>query len=258
MTVQQLIQYLRSSMMISDPNIGEDSAYLSLTDEELLLYLNVTLGRYYPQVRSVDSIPNNLIYPVTLLTKKDLFYTLATSTAPLFDLGADNNNYLKRSQRFDHYLKLIAQVEDEYQNYLENGGEGGNVITTHNVILPTRYNTRYNYENGIIPTPIITVDQIGEDYADISWEVHLSKFFRYKVYLSESPIVMLDGFNTKISSEADLLYTIQDVHKKQCRISGLDKNKTYHVAVSASEMSSLIGYDEVTIEIKDTEEPGGA
>ncbi len=146
MTVQQIIQYLRSSMMISDPNIGEDSAYLSLTDEELLLYLNVTLGRYYPQVRSADSIPNNLIYPVTLLTKKDLFYTLATSTAPLFDLGADNNNYLKRSQRFDHYLKLIAQVEEEYQNYLENGGEGGSVITTHNVILPTRYSTNsHNY-----------------------------------------------------------------------------------------------------------------
>ncbi len=69
---------------------------------------------------------------------------------------------------------------------------------------------------------------------------------------------MLEGFNTKISSEADLLYTIQDVHKKQCRISGLDKNKAYHIAVSASEMSSLTGYDEVTVEIKDTEEPGGA
>lgn len=67
----------------------------------------------------MEYLPEDAVYPIVLLAKKELYYTLAVKEAPLYDIGADNNNYLKRSQRFDHYMKLIAQVDSEYDDWIE-------------------------------------------------------------------------------------------------------------------------------------------
>ena len=243
MTVDQLVSYLRLNVSIQDPTgTVQDSAYLSMTDEDITLYMSVVLTRNYPDIPSLDYLPAEYIYPVILLSKKELYYALATKEAPLFDIGADNNNYLKRSQRFDHYMKLIAQVDKEYEDYLENGGAGANTLTSFDVLLSDRYATKRNYEKGAIPALSLYIGAITETSVEISWVAKLSRFKEYKVYLSESPIVDLFNVSKPISDDAKEVVIIRNVHQSSCRIEGLKPDTDYFVAVSAEEMSSLTGY----------------
>ena len=243
MTVGQLIAYLRMNVSIQDPTgTVQDSAYLSMTDEDITLYMSVVLTRDFPEIPSLDYLPTEYIYPVILLSKKELYFALATKEAPLFDIGADNNNYLKRSQRFDHYMKLIAQVDEEYKDYLENGGAGANTLTSFDVLLSDRYATKRNYEKGAIPALSLYVGAITDTSVEISWVVKLSRFKEYKVYISESPIVDLFNVSKPLSSDAKEVVTIRNVHQSSCRIEGLKPDTDYYVAVSATEMSSLTGY----------------
>lgn len=242
MTVDQMAQYLRHNVSIQDPNgTVQDSAYLSMTDEDIVLYMNLALSRNFPDIPSLDYLPTEYVYPVILLSKKELFHALAIKEAPLYDIGADNNNYLKRSQRFEHYMKLIAQVDKEYEDYLENGGAGANTLTSFDVLLSDRYATKRNYEKGAIPAPILYVVGVSENFVEIQWKVKMSRFQSYKVYISDSPIVDLFDMKSVVSKSAKEVATIRNVHQTSCRIEGLLPDTDYYVAVSATEMSSLTG-----------------
>ena len=242
MTTDQLVKYLRSNVSIQAPGTVEDSAYLSMTDEDIALYMTVALTRNYPEISSLDNLPTEYVYPVILLSKKELFHALAIKEAPLYDIGADNNNYLKRSQRFEHYMKLIAQVDKEYEDFLENGGAGNNTLTSFDVLLSDRYATKRNYEKGAIPAPILYILAVTETSVEIAWKVNLSRFKEYKVYLSKSPIVDLLNVSKPIADDSTEVVTIRNVHQTTCRIEGLEPDTEYYVAVSATEMSSLVGY----------------
>lgn len=243
MTVDQMVSYLRLNVSVQDPTGAvQDSAYLSMTDEDIALYMGIVLTRNYPEIPSLDYLPAEYIYPVILLSKKELYYALAVKEAPLYDIGADNNNYLKRSQRFDHYMKLIAQVDKEYADYLENGGAGANTLTSFDVLLSDRYATKRNYEKGAIPALSLYIGKVTETSVEISWQVKLSRFKEYKVYISKSPIVDLFNVSKTISEDAQEVITIRNVHQTSCRIEGLLPDTDYYVAVSATEMSSLTSY----------------
>lgn len=247
MTVEQLVKYLRTSVSIQDPEGSTvDSAYLAMTDEDILLFIHVALSRNFSEALSLDYLPNELIYPVVLLAKKELFFTLAMKEAPLFDIGADNNNYLKRSQRFDHYMKMVAQIDDEYEDYMENGGAGANTLTSFDVLLPDRSMTKRNYEKGAIPTPRVLIRGYSSTIAEIQWIVNMSRFYQYKVYISTEPII--DSFtpSNPIKSGAKLLTTVHDARHTSLRITGLKPSTLYYIAVSATELSSLTGYGEVS------------
>ena len=247
MTVDQMIAYLRLNVSIQYPTGSEqDSVYLSMTNEDLVLYMNIALTRNFPEIPSLDYLPTEYVYPVILLSKKELYYALATKDAPLFDLGADNNNYLKRSQRFDHYMKLIAQVDKEYKDYLEDGGAGANTLTSFDVLLSDRYATKRNYEKGVIPALALYLGAITETSVEISWVAKLSRFESYKVYISKSPIVDLFNVSGPLSKEAKEVVTLNNVHQTSCRIEGLDPDTDYYVAVSATEKSSLVNYKQVS------------
>ena len=247
MTKAQLIQYLRSNVNIQMGNV-KDTTYLSMTDEDIELYLNIALTRDFPQVPSLDLLPSECVYPLILLSKKELFYALAIKDAPLIDMSADNNNQLKRSQRFEHYMKLIEAVDKEYNQYNEDGGAGTrNTLTSYDVLIPDRYNTRRNYEKGVVPTLSLYIEEVTDTTIEISWSVRLSRFSNYKVYVSQNPI--LDEYNLKnpVAEDAKLVATILNVHQNKCRIEGLNPNSAYTIMVSATERSSLTGRAEITV-----------
>ena len=251
MNVEQMIKYLRLSVSIQDPTgtTEQDSVYLSMTDEDILLLLDVVMTRDFSDYPSLDYLPTEDIYAVIILAKKELYYSLAVKEAPLYDLGADNNNYLKQSQRFDHYIRLIEQADKEYQDYLENGGAGGNTLTSFDVLLPNRYATKRNYELGSIPTPLIFIDSVTENSVEVRWKVkNLGRFFKYKVYLSTEPILDMYAFPNHIKSNADLISEIKNIHQTQCRIEGLEKGTSYYIAISVTNMTGLTGYAESTFE----------
>ena len=247
MTKAELVRYLRLNVNIQNADVT-DTAYLSMKDEDIELYLSVVLTRDFPQVPSLDLIPQEDIYPVVLLAKKELYFTLASMDAPLYDLNADNNNQIKRSQRFEHYMKLIAAVDEEYNQYNEDGGAGTrNTLTSYDVLISDRYATRRNYEKGFVPTLSLRVTGVTDNTIELVWNVQLSRFEKYEVYISEEQIYDEYSIGNQISPEAKLVAKILNVHQNKCRIEGLIPNTVYHIMVSATDKSSLVGRAEIIV-----------
>lgn len=245
MTVDQMIQYLKLVVNVQDPDdpASIDSYFLAMTDEDLLLFLNVAMSAFADEgVTSLDTFPEMFLKPLFMLAKKELYYTLAIKSAPDVDIGADNNNYIKESQRFSHYMQLIQQADKEYQDWLEESGLAGGILTSTDVLLSKRYFTRLNFNKGRIPVVSLGLSDITDTTVDVSWSVRLSRFYRYRVWVSENPIVDLFIFPNPVSSDAKLVATITNVHQRRCRIQGLKPETKYYVAVAAVEMSTLTGY----------------
>lgn len=251
MTIAQLVEYLRTSMFIDNPDVVEDSEYLRLTDDQIISYLNVAALGFDAKYPSLDYQPQQNIFPIVLLAKIALYHSLAVKEAPLYDLGADNNNYLKQDQRFRHYLALIEAAQDEYDNYLENGGEGGagvNVLHSADMLLDNRYRTFRNYAKGTVPFIVIYTQEITDTTAEIIWSVTLNQFAGYFVYLSENPVLDEYSVGKKISKDATLVCSIRDPHQIRCRIENLAADTEYYIAVEARELSGIRGYAEVKIQ----------
>ena len=247
MTKAELVRYLRLNINIQNADV-KDTTYLSMTDEDIELYLSVVLTRDFPEVPSLDLIPHEDIYPVVLLAKKELYFTLASVDAPLIDLIADNNNQIKRGQRFEHYMKLIAAVDEEYNQYNEDGGSGTrNTLTSYDVLISDRYATRRNYEKGFVPTLSLRVTGVTDTTIELMWSVQLSRFEKYEVYISEEQIYDEYSISNTVSPEAKLVAKILNVHQNKCRIEGLIPNTVYHVMVSATDKSSLVGRAEIIV-----------
>lgn len=260
MTVEKMIQFLRLSVFIQDKDavVQQDEQYLCMTDEELLNYLNVAKTRNYADIPSLEYMPEESVYGLVLLAKKELYYTLAVKEAPLFDLGADNNNYLKRSQRFDHYMKLIAQADGEYKDWLENGGDDPlGTVKSYNVTISDRYRTRYNFENAAVPTVRLYVGTITENSVEFQWSIkNISRFFSYRVYVAKEPIVDLHNLKNHIAENAKCVSVIKDIHQTSLRITGLDPDTEYHIAVEATNMATLKGYAESVFKTFEAESGG--
>lgn len=247
MTKAELVRYLRLNVNIQNADVT-DTAYLSMKDEDIELYLSVVLTRDFPQIPSLDLIPQEDIYPIVLLAKKELYYTLASTDATLIDLVADNNNQLKRSQRFEHYMKLIEAVDKEYNQYNEDGGAGTrNTLTSYDVLISDRYATKRNYEKGLVPTLSLRVVDVTDTTIELVWSVQVSRFEKYEVYVSEEQIYDEYSVSRTVSPKAKLVAKILNVHQNKCRIEGLLPDTVYHVMVSVTDKSSLAGRTEITV-----------
>lgn len=247
MTKEQLIKYLRLSVDILDPDSQEsDELYLKMSDEDILLCLDVARTRAFAN-ESLDDFPEEYIYPLMLLAKKEFYMTLAIKHASYIDMMADDNNQLKRSQWFDHYMDLAGNMDDEYAAYIDEGGAGGYVLSSANVTLPTRYYTGYNYENEPQPYIKAKLDKATTDAIEIRWDSDYSRFLCYKVYVSNSPIV--DYYDTQHTLPPNLqeLTTIRDPHVKRCRISGCTPDTDYYIVVTVTDWAGITVFSELQV-----------
>lgn len=257
MTKEQLIKFLRTSVSVQTEDVT-DTEYIALSDEDLENFMLIVLTRDFSEYKSLDRLPNEAVYPLMMLTKKELYYALAVKEAPEVDLGADGA-YLKQSDRYNHYLQLIQQIEEEYQSYLDDGGAGSGTLVSFDVILPNRYNTRRNYEKGSIPAPFLYIELANSNSIECSWNVSTSRFKKTMVYLSTEPI--LDLYDTEKTLKVDeekaaMKVEIKDVHQNRCRFKGLQSGISYFITIAVFEMSGLIGYAEEQVKTAEIIEVG--
>lgn len=241
MTIANLIKFIRSNV---DVNQIKDYPVV-LTDADIELYLEVVLTRDFPLTLSLDKVTNAQIYPLMLLAKKELYFYLATKAAEKYDLEADGSK-LTRDQIFNHYFRMISEVDKIYNQFIKDGGAGGvgNTMTSVEVLLGSRVDTKRNYDLSVEPTVEVITDLVGITICDISWLYTCDHFYTCKVYLSESPIY--DEYTREISTEARLLSTYTDSHIKTMRITDLTPFTTYYLAVIVTSQTTLKGVSEIT------------
>ena len=106
LTVEEIVKTLRNAVNVQyEESEVIDPAYLAMTDEDLMLFIKLAVSRAYPSVTTLSDLPEGSEYPIVLLAKIALYTKLAVLKADKVDMGADNNNYLKQDQRFQHYMK---------------------------------------------------------------------------------------------------------------------------------------------------------
>lgn len=257
LTTDELVKLLRDSVNIQtgDEEVV-DPLYLSMSDEDLLLYIKLACTHAFPSVTDLSDLEDGSEFALVLLAKIDLYMKLAVMRAEKVDLGADNNNYIKNSQRFDHYMKLADGAKQEYQDYLDEMEDGGldpenSGVRAFDVILSKWHYTNRNYEHQDTPKVKIKVYNVTADSVEFGWSVSkVDHFGKYKVYLSKSQIVDIfkDGAyaDEKINEGAKLIKSTTNIRDNYHKITGLEENSTYFIAVFSIERNQVFGYKEVT------------
>ena len=266
LTVEEMISVLRSSVNVQIPvedsdTTVTDEAYFTMTDDDIKLFIKLGVSRAYPDVVSLSDLPEGSEYPIILLAKIELYTKLAVLQANKVDMGADNNNYLKQDQRFQHYMKLVEEARQEYESWLDNEGQGE--VQSFDVLLSNRHYTSRNFEKQATPKVSLKIDQVTSNSALFSWDVtRTSHFGRFKVYISKSPIVDMykEGvtYASKVSEEAKLLLSTQNIRNTYHKVENLESETTYYVAVISIERNQVFGYSEQSFttleELADEEE----
>ena len=248
LTVEDLIKLLRSSVNVqSEETEVVDPAYLTMTDDDIALFIKLGVSRAYPKITDLSELPSGSEYPITLLAKIELYLKLAVLKADKVDMGADNNNYLKQDQRFKHYMSLVEEARTEYESWLDNEGQGE--VSSYDVLLSNRHYTQRNFEKQVTPKVSLKIDQVTSDSVDFHWGVvNTSHFGRFKVYISKTPIVDMykDGatYDKKVSEEAKLIVSTQNIRNTFHKVSNLDPETNYYVAVISIERNQVFGYSE--------------
>ena len=250
LTVKDLISILRSSVNVQSTEAEViDPAYLAMTDDDIELFIKLGVSRAYPDVTDLADLPDGSEYPITLLAKIELYTKLAVLKADKVDMGADNNNYLKQDQRFKHYMALVAEARQQYDDWLENEGQGE--VKSHDVLLSNRHYTQRNVEKQVTPKVSLKIDQVTSDSVDFHWGVtNTSHFGRFKVYISTSPIVDMykEGatYYKKIDVGAKLIVSTQNIRNVFHRVENLESGTMYYVAVISIERNQVFGYSETS------------
>ena len=261
LTINDMVKVLRDNVNVQYTEAEvTDSAYLSMTDDDLLLYIKLGVTRAFPDTTDLEDLPDGCEYPVVLLAKIELYLKLAVLKADKIDLTADNNNQLKQGQRFSHYMSLVEEVRTEYENWVNDDSTGK--VQSFNVLLSNRHYTHRNYE--LTPTPKVSlkIGTITNGSVDLSWSVsNTSHFGRFKLYVSKSPIIDMykDGAKAedKVSDEATLIKSTSNIRNNTHRVTGLEPETTYYVAIISVERNLVFGYSEktfTTLEIYTEEE----
>lgn len=259
LTLEELISLLRSAVNISNEEAGvEDSGYLNMTDEEITTFIKLGISKVYPSVEDFDDLPPGSAYPIVLVAKKELYLKLAVLKANLIDLTADNNNQLKQSQRFAHYMSLAENAQQEYEDWMENGGgstvdpnTGIQGVTTYNTILSKNHYSRRNYELGPVPIVRIKIRETTNESVSFSWSSYNNDHFgKYLVYIGEEPVInpYLEGMKPqdKVTPNSKLVLSTFNFRNTNKKVTGLKPDTTYYLAVISVERNLLFGYKQVS------------
>ena len=271
LTVDDMVALIRSSVNVQVPDVDEegnvitttDSAYLTMTDDDIKLFIKLGVSRAYPDVEDLADLPDGSEFAIVLLAKIELYLKLAVLQANKVDMGADNNNYLKQGQRFEHYMKLAEDGKAQYDDWLENESAGSNTVSSFDVLLSNRHYTKRNYEKQPTPKVKVYLDDVTSDSVNFHWKVtNTSHFGRFKVYFSTLPIfdIFADGalYSNKIRETAQCVKSTGDIRDVYHRMTGLEADTPYYIAVVSIERNQVFGYSEISFttleEIADEED----
>lgn len=255
---EDIVSFLRKSLILDDPSTVVDEAY-KYTDDDLWDIVKLVVPLHNPAY-TIENFPENETYFVIILAKKEVYYRLATASAPFYPLRAEGAE-LRKDYRFEHYMSLIRRLEVEYEQMWDRF-ENNKPINVGELILKHKHFTTRNYNLATRPEVELYIDSIGTDFVNISWtkfNVTNGMFSSYTLYLSKNPIY--DEYEDKISDDAVKIDYIQNIHKTKYKIKDLEEDTTYYVAIISEDMNKLKGISEkefktLATPVEETEEEG--
>lgn len=242
--LERLVPYLRKSLLLDDPTISTDSAF-QYTDEELADVLEMAVYEHNPSY-NLENFPKQESTFVILLAKKEIYYRLATISAPFYPLRAEGAE-LRKDVRFDHYMSLIKLVNSEYATRYEKFTREM-PIQQGTLFVATKHYTTDFYNEMEQAGHEVYVDNITHDSVEINWDkfdIIGGRFDNYSIYVSES--LIYDKYTNLIEEGATKVVEIRDIHRTFYRITELEPEKEYHILVVFRDTNGFKECNEFTI-----------
>lgn len=247
---KQLINYFRASVVLKSPDTETDPAY-KFTDEDLWNILSSKAPAHNSKY-TIETIPANEMDFVLMLSRKEIYWRLATSTAPFYPLSAEGAE-LKKNVRFDHYLALIQQLESEYRNSVKQFEESifGALgeVNTYEQVSKNNYFRKSNYDRAIAPSVELKASGITSSSVNLDWtkfNIQSGIFARYDLYVQDTPIV--DEYSTQVIQNKKMSVVANtNIHRTKHRVENLEPDKEYYICIVARDANGLFGYSEVKI-----------
>ena len=254
-TKTEVIDYLRRSLALDKSSVNTDPAYV-FSDDNLWNILETVVGIHNPKY-TMETLPKAELQFVILLARKEVYYRLASASAPFYPLEAEGAS-LRKDIRFEHYYKLIKLVTDEYFiSWAEFDSKTNHVVNTYDVTIASKHLSARNYRLAQSPEIELEAVKLHTDWIGIQWtKPTVGVFSHYDVYIHES--LIMDVFTEEIDPKANHILTEYDIHKTKLKITGLNPNTKYNILVISHDINGLYGATEIeaTTEIDPTEQNG--
>ena len=158
-TLQNLVTFLDKS--IYSPLLVADPCYVQVRNDysDLLLFLAGTKDI------NIENATGDKREYLILLAKKEVLMRLAISVAPEYNVEAEFTKLLK-SDRYTHYMGLIAQVDKD----ITASEESLSTIEAGQSLIDSRNGTKRNYELSLGQT-IVPVFVTATDHVDIAFNI---------------------------------------------------------------------------------------
>lgn len=221
-SVVELINYIKFQLSTGS---NKDPVVDTITDEEIDILIKIhcgTLALEYPE------IPFSYMQLMSCLIRKELYWKLATNSAPMYELKTDGTE-LKKGDRFQHYLALIQEVNKEYNDIMNDPSRlpedfnGGGKIASHTMVLEKDYVLRNYVNSQKLPKVKVKVDNIvPSEYMELSLDlskVARTEYFRTNIYLNEQRKIRDEySLEANLSEGTQLKYQTYNINKDKVRI----------------------------------------
>ncbi|NDH07935.1 fibronectin type III domain-containing protein, partial [bacterium] len=211
---------LRKALRLQDPSIETDVAY-QYTDDELWDIVGEAILEHNGAYTST-TIPDKEVHFVLTLCKKEIYFQLATSSAPFYPIKAEGAE-LRKDVRFDHYMKLVQTMSSEYTTKLAVYGENTQLSRENGnlgeVFISSRHYTTRTIQKSYGAPVNLVIDSKDSTSACLSWDKFNTldgQFYNYNVYLHTAPIY--DKYDDVINTNAVKLEIIENIHRTFYRV----------------------------------------
>lgn len=250
MDYKSLIDYLKQSCFIDDPNMVADSMFLALTDEELTSMLEVAYSKVKTSLSHLTE-SGEMLYALVLLAKQDVYARLSLKYAIQYDIGGEDGS-VDKSQRFEHFSRLLELAKEEWNEYVQeqqaqvdvsNSSSYSN-LANGEIFIDRHYFSSRNVMYHNKPVIVGNTDKFTTNTIDVSWKIKkINHFKETTIYLSESPVY--DKYENTVTGK--VVFNTNDLHRDCYRIKDLKPNTTYYVAFVVTELNGLQGVYELIV-----------
>lgn len=244
MKVLDLIPYVL--FQLSKDN-NTDPVVKALTDEEVQKAIELQMAKLGLEG---DIVPSDYLPIFMCLIMKEMYWKLATSSAPLNDVKVEDIE-VKKGSRFEHYFKLIEQIEKEYQSILNDPSrlpddeKFGGRLKSIDLIIDKPYCHNSYVQAYKLPKISAKVDSIDIDFIYLSIDTSSVKKEDYRrTVIRALDTQIMDEYANTFNENAKIYYDVSDVRRTKFK---LPNKLISHVLIAVTLKNGLTTYYELEV-----------
>lgn len=221
---QRITDYLNNSLMLSTPLISNDPAYQQLQgDMQSIIDMSLlSMGK-----EDAETLTPSEQYIVGLKCLYTIYLRLATSSAPEFDVSAEQVSF-KKGDRFFHYTSLADKVAEELEDVESS------TVEIADIRISSRNGTLRNYNLSQSQKVNLKANVVTDHSAELSWNMFsltYGEFYKYTLLYGKSEIYDEYSIPRIKKDKGTFIKDFYDIKRTKLRISELDADTKYYVVV---------------------------